>query len=81
MHRHRRPLEAQSQLVDPRLDAIAAGARRIDRQALGLVDHDRLTVDEQNAVLKVHCAANDTGPDAKQSNSDNGLPLLAAILI
>ncbi len=65
-------LKPEPQLVDPRLDAVAAGARRIDRQALGLVDHDRFAVDEQDAVFKVHGRVI-AMPKAKQSNLDKSL--------
>ena len=34
----------------------AAGARVVDRQAGGLVDDDRVAVDEQDAVFEMHDA-------------------------
>ena len=52
MHRHRLALEAELELARPGNDAVAAGARRIDRQAGRLVDDDRLGVDEEDAVFQ-----------------------------
>ena len=52
VHRRRRPLEAQLQLVEPLDDAVAASARRVDRQAGGLVDDHRFGVDEEDPLVE-----------------------------
>src|SRR5690606_8294439 len=54
VHRERPALEAEAQRIKVVLEAEAAVARRIDRQACRLVDYDRLAVEEKDAVRKEH---------------------------
>ena len=52
VHRRRRTLEAQLQLAEPLDNAVAASARRVDRQARGLVDDNRFGVDEEDPLVE-----------------------------
>ena len=54
VHRRRRALEPEHQFLDAIFDAVAAQPRGVDREPGGLVDDDRVAIDEQNAVFKVH---------------------------
>ena len=45
-------LETEFQLPGTRGDAVATGARRVDRQARRLVDDDRLGIDVKDAVFQ-----------------------------
>src|SRR5690349_19409453 len=46
------PPEPEGQVAEHVLEAARAVARAIDRQPRGLVDDDRLAVDEEDAILK-----------------------------
>lgn len=52
VHRRRRTLEAQLQLAEPLDNAVAASARRVDRQPRGLVDDNRFGVDEEDPLVE-----------------------------
>ena len=61
VNRHRLPLKAEAQGVEIVLKRNSPGARTIDRQAGGLVDHQRLGVFEQDGK-RAHCANVISGP-------------------
>src|SRR3546814_18494587 len=54
MYGKRPALETETQAVEMILEAQAAVARRIDRQAIGLVDDEGLAIEEQDTVGKKH---------------------------
>ena len=57
VHRRGRSFETAFQLVEARRNGISTPARRVDRQARRLVEHERFAIDEQNSVGKLHRAA------------------------
>jgi hypothetical protein len=50
--RRGRPPEAEAQRVQMVLEAVAGRGSGMDGEARGLVDHDRLAVDEKHPILK-----------------------------
>src|SRR3546814_5070819 len=54
MYGKRPALETETQAVEMILEAQAAVARRIDRQAIGLVDDEGLAIEEQDTVGQKH---------------------------
>ena len=54
MHRGRRPFKSALQLAKSGSNGLASTPRRIDRQTGWLVEDKGLSVDEQDAFLKVH---------------------------
>jgi len=67
MHGGRRAPETAAQLVRPRCEGVASTARRIDRQACRLVEHDRFSVDEDYSVGQHRNAMNETVAEGKSS--------------
>src|SRR3546814_16292774 len=54
MYGKRPALETETQAVEMILEVQAAVARRIDRQAIGLVDDEGLAIEEQDTVGQKH---------------------------
>ena len=76
VHRRRRPFETAAQFAELRCNRIPAPARRIDRQAGGLVEHDRLGVDVKDAIGEVHRCVIARSEATKQSRDRGEAGLL-----